>query len=313
MNRAASNLIERAALLRVAAADPLLSPKPPDDTEWNERARLIKVGICVGALTTLEEFFEARVREVISQLHGFSPNSQALPAALRSALIEGALESLIVRVKDPKRFSISDPRDFALKQIKKIASMLGPGMDPSDLVLARNGSNLSWTIVENALTAFGVESASSVVNGVARRLEGGIFVAKDHFESVLAWRHKVAHSTDANVPLGDIDIFVTKLVLLAASLDIVLSTALKRIQLSPNSLSSITTKNSDIRIRFVEKRKDGSWRHLLEGKARGRSFDVNLDQCVHAAKLVATPQVECVAVRTDISNSPIASWVIPFL
>lgn len=312
MSLARTKLVARAAALREAAASPDLVSKAPIETKWNEHARLVKAALCLSAFTALEEFAQTRIREVVSGLHGYAPASRALPEAMRAALVSGAFDSVAARVRDPARYGIADLRSFLVVQSEKIASFGRAGLDPSDLTLASNGSNVSWKVFEDALIAFSVENPSSVLNGVARRIEGGIFVAKDHFENVLSWRHRVAHVADTDVPLADVRDYVDRLTLLCASFDLVLSTAASRLLQSAFAVAPPVTRNADVKIRFVEKY-DGHWRDRVETSSRGVSRHVDRGAAIFSSEGVARIRSECVVIRRDGVASATDSWSAPFL
>lgn len=312
MSIARTRLVERASLLREAALRPDLISKPPQEVSWNEHARLVKAAMCISSFTSLEEFIQARIREILQKFHGFAPVSRGLPEGLRQALVIGAFEALATRIKDAKRFSIVDPHAYILAETRKIASSGGAGLDPTDLALATNGSNLSWKVIEDALIAFAVDNPASVINGVARRIEGGIFVAKDHFESVMLARHKVAHVADTDVPLADVINYVEKLVLFCASFDLVISTAAKRVLGAAFASAPPTTKAADIKVRFVEK-SAREWRVIRENTKRARSRHVDQSAAVFAGEQEAAGHVECVVIRADSSTSLTTSWSTPFL
>ena len=312
MSVARTKLVKRASLLREASTSPDLISKAPSEARWNEHARLVKAALCISAFTALEDFVQARIREVVSKLHGYAPGSRALSNVMKSALVNGAFEALIVRIKDPARFGIVDARTYLVMQAEKIASFGRAGLDPSDLTLSTNGSNVSWKVLEDALLAFSVENPASVVSGVARRLEGGIFVAKDHFENILKWRHQVAHVADCDVPLVDVRDYVDKLTLFCASFDIVLSTAVAQVLASPLAVAPAVTRNADIKLRFVELHA-GQWRNRLETSARGVSRDPDKGVTILSSEAQARTRGECVVVRRDGQTSATESWSTPFV
>ena len=300
MSVARTKLVKRASLLREASTSPDLISKAPSEARWNEHARLVKAALCISAFTALEDFVQARIREVVSKLHGYAPGSRALSNVMKSALVNGAFEALIVRIKDPARFGIVDARTYLVM------------LDPSDLTLSTNGSNVSWKVLEDALLAFSVENPASVVSGVARRLEGGIFVAKDHFENILKWRHQVAHVADCDVPLVDVRDYVDKLTLFCASFDIVLSTAVAQVLASTLAVAPAVTRNADIKLRFVELHA-GQWRNRLETSARGVSRDPDKGVTILSSEAQARTRGECVVVRRDGQTSATESWSTPFV
>ncbi|MGE8245101.1 MAG: HEPN domain-containing protein [Stenotrophomonas maltophilia] len=312
MSIARSKLIESAALLREAAQREDLIAKPPSETHWNEHARLVKAALCISSFTALEEFVQCRIKEAISLLHGFPPSSSALPGALKSALVAGALDSLNARIKDPSRFNISDVNQLIIDHTKKISSFSSAGIDPSDLTLSTNGSNVSWAIVENALSALSIDNPQSVVNGIAKRLEGGIFSAKDHFEGMISWRHKVAHISGSDVPLAQTQDYVMRLPLFCAAFDFALSTGISRILRNRTSGSAIVTKNANIQIRFVEF-KSGMWRNRAETSKRAFSRDVDREITRNQAVEMARKGDQCVAIRSSSSGGYVESWSTPFV
>lgn len=312
MSLARSNLIARARILREAAESADLVSRPPAETKWNEHARLVKVALCLSAFTSLEEFVQGRIREVVSKLDGYAPASRGLPEAMKNALVGGTFDAVIARLKDPARFGITDVRSFLVVHSKNIASFGSAGLSPSDLALSSNGSNVSWKVLEDALVAFAVENPSSVLNGVARRIEGGIFVAKDHFENVLKWRHRVAHVADTDVPLADVREYVDKLTLISASFDLVLSTAASRLLAAAFSPGPPSTKNVDIKLRFVEKY-GGHWRDRVEARTRGASRDADRSVVIFSSEAAARAGAECVVIRRDGMTSATDSWSTPFL
>lgn len=312
MSAARARVVARGSLLREAAGNSDLISKPPVEIRWNEHARLVRLALCINAFTALEEFIQRRIQEVLLELIGIPPNSQGIPNAMKTALIKGALDSLIFRIKEHKRYGISDTDAYILSHVSKIASSSGAGLDPSELTLANNGSNLSWKTIEDALTAFSVDNPLSIMNGVARRIDGGIFVAKDHFESVLEWRHKAAHLTDTDIPLADITEHVKKLILFCASFDILISTGASRIKAAAYALGPTITKGNDVKLRFVEYNK-GQWRDIPENKTRAHSRNLDKNSIISSSELIAQRTKECVIVRLESRTSPIESWSIPFI
>lgn len=312
MSLARTSLVSRAEILRQASERTDLVSKPPSEVAWNEHARLLKVALCVSAFTALEDFVQTRIQEVVASLTGYAPTSRALPESMKNALVAGAFEAVMTRVKDPNRLGITDLRSFVVSHSEKIASFARAGLAPSELTLASNGSNVSWKVLEDALLAFSVENPSSVLNGVARRIEGGIFVSKDHFENVLKWRHRVAHVADADVPLVDVRDYVDKLTLICASFDCVLTTAASRILRAAYATSPPVTRNADIKLRFVEKHRS-DWRDRSETSSRGASRNIDKNLVVFSSETVARSRFECVVVRRGSQTSATFSWSTPFL
>lgn len=312
MSVARAKLVARAEVLRVAASRDDLIARPPAEVEWNEHARLTKAGLCISALTSFEEFFQDRVREVVSKLHGYSPASRGMPEAMKTALVNGVFEAVAARIKDKERFGLSDVRSFLVTQAAKIASFASAGLDPSELALSSSNSNVSWKAIENALLAFGIENPSSVLSGVARRIEGGIFVAKDHFEAVLRSRHLVAHTSDADIPLADVLQYVDRITLMAASFDIVLSTAASRVISAAHANDSPVTRGADVKLRFVENH-GGQWRDRPENRNRAHNRNVDRSTTIGRSEQEARLRGECVVVRRTGPNSATHSWSTPLI
>lgn len=312
MSAAREKLTKSAKLLHEAAQRDDLISRPPNESAWNEHARLLKAALCISSFTAMEEFVQSRIREIISSLHGFPPTSLALPAAMKAALVTGALDSLIARIRDPSRFNISDINQLIVDHTRRISSFSSPGIDPSDLALSTNGSNVSWAIIENALMAFSIENPPSVVSGVAKRLVGGVFSAKDHFENVIAWRHRIAHVSGSDIPLAETREFVSRLPLFCAAFDFSISTGASRI-ISNRAAKSVTiTKNNNISIRFVEW-KTGQWRSIAENASRASYRNPNLEDTLNNAIDSARPGNQCVAQKSSAHPDYIESWSTPFI
>lgn len=311
MTIARETLVRRASMLREMALREDLVSKPPQDQAWNEHARLVRAAMCISAFTALEEFVQVRIREILQKFRGFSPVSRGLPDGLRYALVIGAHESLVARIKDAKRFGIADAHAYIVAQSAKIASFGSAGLDPTDLALATNSSNVSWKIIEDALGAFSVSNPVSVMNGVASRIEGGLFIAKDHFENVMTDRHKVAHIADADIPLTDVTTYVNKLVVFCAAFDLVISTAAKRVLDAVLANAPPATKSTDVVIKFVEK-KGAQWRVIRENGKRAESKHADQTTAIVAGEQAVAGERACLIIRAGDSTSPTFSWVVPF-
>lgn len=312
MSLARATLLERSVRLRTAVASDSVISKPPSEIEWNENARLVKGAACVSAFTALEDFIQSRIREVVSLLLGYPPASKGLPPPLKVALVMGAFESLVTRIKDQKRFGISDPVSLIVQNAARIASVNSAGMNPSDLALATNASNVSWKIIEDALTAFSVENPLSVMSGVASKIEGGIFAAKDHFELMLEWRHRISHVPDAEIPLSEVVNFANKLVLFCAAFDLALSTGASQVLAAKMSSAPPVTKLATLKLRIVEFH-GNRWRELPHGKGRASSVHADANLAMFAAEATGKLAGECVVRREGNKSTPTASWSTPFL
>lgn len=304
-------LLERLNRLHKSSLRAEVKSKPVHEEEWNESARLLKLGIALGAFTAMEDFVKSRVVEILLKLNTTSPKSKALPPPLITALTVNAFKAAADRLKHASRFSISDPQKFVLEQAEKIHSLTRGVIVPSHLALANSNSNVSWTVLDDALGAFAVEKPANVVTSLALRIAGGLFKAVDHFEAASELRHKLAHIPFLDIPQGDVDIHVVTISKICCAFDLALSTAASRVVHGTMLASHPITKSADIKLTFVEESR-GSWRFRTESAKRGK-IAPDEDAAFQNAEVVATPAHSCVVLRPRDANSPCLRWATPFL
>lgn len=311
MSQARKDLLTRISRLASSAASDEVNSKPAHEEEWNERARLLKIGVALSVFTSLEDFVKRRIVEVLQKLNTISPKSKALPAMLINALTIRAIETAAGRIKHAERFKIGDTQAFAMEHAKKIASLADALIIPSEMALTDNHSNVSWLLMEEALQAFGVGNPGSVMGGVALRVAGGVFAPKDHFEKAAQLRHQVAHEPWFDMPVGDMATHLSTSAMLCCSFDLVISTAAARIVHGTNLTQPATTSNKDVTLIYVEK-SAGKWRHKKEGAKRGT---VATDQAhaFDAARATGSAMRSCVVVAPARPTDPCMRWDTPFL
>jgi len=311
MSQARKDLLTRLSRLAIAASKDEINSKPAHEEEWNERARLLKIGIALSVFTSLEDFVKRRVVEVLLKLNTISPKSKALPSGLVNALTIEAIKTAAGRINHADRFKISDIRAFAIEQAKKIASLADNLIIPSDMALADNNSNISWALIDDALLSFGVVNPASVMSGIAQRIAGGVFASKDHFEKATQLRHQVAHEPWFDMPAGDMAMHLRTGAMLCCSFDLALSTAAARIVHGTLLTQPAATANKDVALIYVEK-SGGKWRHKKEGAKKGK-VAADEDLAFEAARNAGGVTRSCVVIAPVDAKSPCTRWDTPFL
>lgn len=312
MSQARKDLLSRLSKLAAAAAKDDVNSKPVHEEEWNERARLLKIGIALGVFTSMEDFVKRRITEVLIKLNTISPRSKSLPPKLINALTVSALKTASGRIELHERFKISDVRAFAMDQAKKIASLAENLIIPSEVALSDNRSNVSWDLLQDALLCFGVANPPSLMGGIALRIAGGSpFAAKDHFEQAALLRHQVAHEPCFDIPVGDVVMHVRIGAMLCCTFDLALSTAAIRILDGVHLIQPSETANKDVKLIYVEK-SAGKWRHKREGLKKGK-MSISEDLAFEAARLEGNASRASVVVTPVNANSPCTRWDTPFL
>lgn len=311
MSQARKDLLTRLVKLADAASKDEVNSKPAHEVEWNERARLLKIGIALSVFTSLEDFVKRRLIEVLLKLNTISPKSKAIPSKLLDALTVEAVKTVAGRINHAERFKIGDVRAFAMDQAKKIASLADNLIIPSEMALTDNNSNISWALIEGALLSFGVKNPGSVMGGVAQRIAGGIFAPKDHFEKATELRHQVAHEPWFDMPVGDMTTHLSTGAMLCCSFDLVLSTAVARIVQGTHLIQPSSTANKDVALIFVEKA-GGKWRHKSEGAKKGK-VAADEDLAFEAARNAGGGTQSCVVIAPAEPTSPCTRWDAPFL
>lgn len=311
MSHARKDLLTRLSTLALSASKDEVNSKPAHEEEWNERARLLKLGIALSVYTSLEDFVKRRIIEVLLKLNTMSPKSKSLPSGLVNALTIEAIKTAAGRIKLAERFKIPDIRAFAMEQAKKIASLSDNLIIPSEMALADNNSNISWALMEEALQSFGVVNPVSVMGGVGTRVAGGVFAPKDHFEKATLLRHQVAHEPWFDMPVGDMAEHLRNSAMLCCTFDMVISTAVAKI-VSGNHLNQpASTTNKDVTLIYVEK-SGGKWRHKKQGAIRGKVAE-NEDLAFNAAKIEGAATQSGVVIAPTNASSPCTRWDTPFL
>lgn len=311
MSQARMDLLRRLSKLAASASMDEVNSKEPQEEKWNERARLLRMAIILSVFTSLEDFIKRRVVEALSELRKLSPKSKAFPSALLDALTVGAFQTSAGRIASAARFKIADVRQFALAQARKIGSLSDSLVIPSEMALADNRSNVSWELIERALLSFGVESPGSVLGGVARRIAGGVFAPKDHFESAIVLRHQVAHEPWFDMPVGDVSTQLQTAAMLCCSFDAVLSTAAARIVHGAHLMGPVTTGNKQVSLIYVQ-RSGGKWRYKKEGAKRGK-IAADEERAFQEACRAGSLTQSCVVVTPRGVSDPYTRWDTPFL
>ncbi len=253
----------------LAIGDPVLVSKAPREVGHNGKARLLRNGLAVACFAALEDFLKSRFRETLSRIDGNSARFDDLPAALRSAALDGVAQGVAAQLRIR---SIDEPERsrMIVEAARAMASSQTAAYEISPLVFGSHQSNLNLETIKEALRNLQVEGGWQALGDVATAARAGHPSLASSFRSFAQARHSAAHDARAEVALPDLETYGQVALSTALAFDALVSRACARLSrgdpdLLEGGTGSVTS--AEIEVVFVEKTTSGA-RELNRPSAR---------------------------------------------
>jgi hypothetical protein len=253
----------------------------PDDAH-NDVARMLRNGLAVVGFTALEDFLKSRTSEVLSAVGQTTVPFIELPERLRYAVTFEALTALSYQVSLRSK---SDKMQYVQEHAQKIASTALTAYDLSPHALGFDQANLQEETIKTVLKCFLIDDPWGQITAIGSRLGLTALPLNETYKSASQRRHRAAHVANADTPQTDLLQFTKEALAIAIGFDVLLSRALKNIQLHNlrylQGQSRISAASISIRTVMPENNK---WREKIEGRSKAVKIENSLENLLVAAK-----------------------------
>ena len=199
----------------------------PANAQHNETARLLRRGLYVVGFNLLEDFLKARTGELLALASATHLAFADLPPGLRKAAVSSAYSSGFSQA----RFHREDADTILQDVAAAVASTAGG----STLHLHRYsflhaGSNVGAQDVSDVLSALHIRGPWKQLDALAALCGIGGLPLEDLYSTLLQSRHAAAHTSTANVEVGDLRNLLRTAATLAMVFDLACSSRFLRVR-----------------------------------------------------------------------------------
>ncbi|MEX2374865.1 MAG: hypothetical protein WD942_04660 [Dehalococcoidia bacterium] len=245
----------------------LLKASPPDQT-MDEAARLARNGLAVVGFAVLEDFVRHRCRELVAHMSLGPAAFAELPDALRSAVSEGVVSTLLAQVRQLRR-SDEDPLELIQDTGRALASTKTGALEISPLALLWDGSNLNSSDLQAILKALGVKDAWRKMSALCQSAGFAVLDARAAFDELARNRHRSAHLADHDATVLSIRSLPRVALAVGFAFDALASKAAHHCHLASHDylLEGYDLVADDVPLRFLDDR-GTDWAEVRQGRKR---------------------------------------------
>lgn len=311
MSMARTQFLEQLRHVGGATQDASLIQVAPANVEHNERARILRNGLCVVGFVQLEAFLKRRAGEVVSALDSSRVSFAALPEALRKrALLEST--GAVYEQAERMRRSGDDYLTWIQNELVAVASSVGTAYRISRLLFGHSQSNVNAEEISGLLNCLGVKDPWGSMERIGGRVGLGAPGLKECFQDAVRRRHSAAHDPAAMITTTDLTAFAREALAVAIGFDILLTIAMGRMQSGDAALlaGDKVVDDTSVRLRFIDHRADAKYCHRIENRKRAISVGRDANTLTQAALAAGSHSNNPVVVR-GASQIPV-EWFTPY-
>lgn len=282
MAPAKSLFLERITSLTASTQIDAVTNRPLPDRAHNNIARMLRNGLAVVGFASLEDFIKSRISEVLNEVGRTGVPFRDLPEKLRFAATFESIAALSYQM------TIRDKVDrlaYIQEQAAKISSTSATAYEITPHAFGYDQANVNSETVKAILKSFLIDDPWGEMTKIAARIGLVGMPLEETFKSAATRRNKAAHVAHHDTPQTDIQQYTKEAHAIAITFDVLLTKALKNMQLhNARYLNGQERINAgSIRIRSLRFR-GGLWREELEGGLRAVKIDSSLIALQGAAK-----------------------------
>lgn len=250
MSNARANFLQRLATLKNSLSEPAISDGLPSDTEKNAVAGMLRSGLAVLAFAITEDFIRDRTAEALCGFTNPNITFNSLSESLKKAVTISAMKGILFRLKNETE---TDQLAWVLNQLQPIANVQSNISNLSRFSFGHNQSNLNSNVLNEILSAFGVNNGWQSITQTAKRIGlGGILDYSQAFHALAKRRHRAAHTISAQIPMNDLNESINSILGICAGFDLLLSQALSLHNAgTPPTSSTGLVMASSLKFRFI--------------------------------------------------------------
>lgn len=227
------------------------------DDPHNTAARILRRGIVVSAFSCMENYFEARLKEVLGELQLCSFGYRDFSQPLKEFFTQQALVGLTNRLKFQDS---SDRQLYAELGISALARYGETTPIFSGFGFSPIGSNVNQSDVAALFKAFGVRNAWEQLTAIAREVGSTLLKLDDVYAQLSKIRNKAAHDSAWNIPINDLSSRVLEIIYIGICFDVLLSFIVSQYRRGSSHASVLAVlARPNPKLYFVDELPDGSW------------------------------------------------------
>jgi len=268
---------------------------------------ILRRGILIAALISLETFTRDRTTELLGRLGGWPASFADLPQELRDAALFDGITNLHRYAKMLQRQG-EDYETELIAEIKKMASNTGPAFQFTRFIAGDYTGNISENSLRSLLSYFQVSDCWTTFQRFSSDIGLGVPSVLELVREVVRKRHRSAHAAGFSPTPSDIVGLPSKLFVIGACFDAAMTTSVEQALAHWNDWSSGNCSwRSAVDIYFVD---DVGGRFRLTRPSANRAIK-RFDRIDDALRYVprSPPGRSAVVVYKDASGTPI-SWSI---
>lgn len=303
---ARNEFLARAKALQAAILDESLSEKGPKSVAHNRVARVLRNGVTVIGFASLEDFLKARAQEIFSILSNSSVSFANLPTKFQDLSTWRLIDSMQLQLK---RLKGQDKIDFAQSHAVHLASTRGSPFTISPITFGFSRPNLGKDEIKDLLSAFNVGDGWRQLSKISSRANVTALPLDTAFENAASRRHSAAHDASSNIPLTDLQQFVTDALGIAFAYDALLSSVVCAwLKSSKGSIASMSFDETCVKMRALSC-KGVKAVEKKEGAVKATKVHDSLDTGIPLASNRAILAGEVLMVILE--DGKIDSWLTP--
>ena len=272
---------------------------------------MLRNGIAVIGFTMLEDFIKTRTSEIISKIGDGQTKFEELSESLQKATVVDIIDS----IKFQTKFEDSNIKNrIKIHQAvsAEIASTLFNPYSLPEKTFGYSKSNINLDTIHEILSSLWCSDGWGSMGGVASKCNAGVIDLRSAFKNAASRRHSAAHNASAQIEYTEISDFVSEIIAIAMSFDLLASIALRKILNGDKDYINGHKKisNGTVCLRFIEE-ENGKFKEKVILTKRAVSVSKTLDESKAAAYPRAKINLEAVVVK-DARGLPV-EWATPYL
>lgn len=250
MSIARDNFLKRLETLKNSLSEPAISDGTPSDTDKNAVAGMLRSGLAVLAFAITEDFIRDRTAEALCGFTNPNITFNNLSESMKKAVTISAMKGILFRLKNEAE---TDQPAWILNQLHPIANVKTSISNLSKYSFGHDQSNLKSNVLNEILSAFGVNNGWQSITQTAKRIGlGGILDYSQAFQALAKRRHRAAHTIAAEIPMNDLNDSIKAILGICAGFDLLLSHALSLHNAgTPPTSSTGLVMASSLKFRFI--------------------------------------------------------------
>jgi RiboL-PSP-HEPN len=278
-----------------------------NNTQHNEKARMLRNGLAIIGYNILEDFIKKRLGEIFKEIGNSNVPFSELPEKLKDASVFTSLKSILERAENLKRGS-EDYITFIQDETRYISSTKNNAYELSAFTLGWDKSNLNSTDISNYMKIFNIDGGWNAIKDISIRVNCSLLNPEEIFRNAARRRHRAAHNADAESLLPDLINFANDSRVIAFCFDVLLSKSITYIKSHNVDFlnSMLKTQQNHVKLRFLIE-KDGFWKEYKLNFSKAYRVNRDYQLLYHQALNRARMNNEYLLVKSQTNQ--ILQWI----